>query len=106
MHIILYIYIDIYRERIATQRRAYIYEQDILAVIKYYYYFPAVYKYSNQIIVHHFHMSLGCSYPVKDTPLAKDVLDPASIKEGHPEIFSTILSESDDGKIIRGIVTY
>ena len=50
-------------------------------------------------------MSLGSCYPVKDVPLTKDELNPASVKEGAPEVFSTILSESEDGKIIRGMQT-
>jgi hypothetical protein len=47
-------------------------------------------------------MSLGSCYSVRDVPLTKDDLSPDAIKEGSPEVFSAILSESEDGKIIRG----
>jgi hypothetical protein len=46
---------------------------------------------------------MASAFVVKDVKLNKDELSADSIKAGTPEVFSAILSESEDGKIIRGI---
>lgn len=46
---------------------------------------------------------MASAYVVKGVKLNKDEISADSIKAGTPEVFSAILSESEDGKIIRGI---
>jgi uncharacterized protein len=51
----------------------------------------------------HSHAPLGFALSVANAELEPSELDPAQVVSGEPEVSELVLSESEDGRIVRGI---